>query len=196
MSSLSQSVLGQQSALKQAGLVLGASLVIAVAAQISVPMFPVPMTLQSLAVLLVGFTLGARLGTVALITYLAEGAMGLPVFANGGNGAALFGPTAGFLVGFVGVAFLAGLAADRGIAKGVVSTALVAIALSALLYVPGIAWPMAVAKVSGIDAGWIGNEFGAYYWAYFIKPFLIGDAVKAVLAGLVMAGGWSVFSKR
>lgn len=196
MSSLSQSVLGQQSALKQAGLVLGASLVIAIAAQISVPMFPVPMTLQTLAILLVGFTLGARLGTAALITYLAEGAMGLPVFANGGNGAAFFGPTAGFLIGFVGVAFLAGLAADRCIAKGFISTALVAIAATAVLYVPGIAWPMAVAKVSGMEASWIGNEFGAYYWAYFIKPFLIGDAVKAVLAGLIMAGGWSVFSKR
>ncbi|PYG27552.1 biotin transporter BioY [Pelagimonas varians] len=196
MSSLSQSVLGQQSALKQAGLVLGASLVIAVAAQISVPMFPVPMTLQMLAILLVGFTLGARLGTAALITYLAEGAMGLPVFANGGNGAALFGPTAGFLIGFVGVAFLAGLAADRGIAKGFVSTALVALAVSALLYVPGVAWPMAVAQISGVEASWVGNDFGAYYWAYFMKPFLIGDAVKSVLAALIMAGGWSVFSKR
>lgn len=196
MSSLSQSVLGQQSALKQAGLVLGASLVIAVAAQISVPMFPVPMTLQMLAILLVGFTLGARLGTAALITYLAEGSMGLPVFANGGNGAALFGPTAGFLIGFVGVAFLAGLAADRGIAKGFVSTALVALAVSALLYVPGVAWPMAVAQISGVEASWVGNDFGAYYWAYFMKPFLIGDAVKSVLAALIMAGGWSVFSKR
>ncbi len=196
MSSLSHAVLGQQSAIKQAGLVLGASLFIAIAAQISVPMFPVPMTLQTLAILLVGFTLGARLGTAALITYLAEGAMGLPVFANAGNGAAFFGPTAGFLVGFVGVAFLAGLAADRGIAKGVLSTALVALVVSALLYVPGIAWPMAVAKVAGIEGTWIGKDFVSYYWAYFMQPFLIGDAVKAVLVAVIMASGWSALAKR
>lgn len=196
MSSLSHSALGQLSALKQAGIVLGASIFIAVAAQVSVPMFPVPMTLQMLAILLVGFALGARLGTAALVTYLAEGAMGLPVFANGANGAAFFGPTAGFLIGFVGVAFLAGLAADRGIAKGFVSTAIVGLVIAALLYVPGIAWPMAVAQVAGIEGSWIGKEFGSYYWTYFMQPFLIGDAVKAVLAALIMAGGWSFLAKR
>ncbi|SMX27985.1 Biotin transporter BioY [Pelagimonas phthalicica] len=196
MSSLSHSALGQLSALKQAGIVLGASIFIAVAAQVSVPMFPVPMTLQMLAILLVGFALGARLGTAALVTYLAEGAMGLPVFANGANGAAFFGPTAGFLIGFVGVAFLAGLAADRGIAKGFVSTAIVGLVIAALLYIPGIAWPMAVAQVAGIEGSWIGKEFGSYYWTYFMKPFLIGDAVKAVLAALIMAGGWSFLAKR
>lgn len=196
MSSLSHSALGQMSALKQAGIVLGASIFIAVAAQVSVPMFPVPMTLQMLAILLVGFALGARLGTAALVTYLAEGAMGLPVFANGANGAAFFGPTAGFLIGFVGVAFLAGLAADRGIAKGFVSTAIVGLVIAALLYIPGIAWPMAVAQVAGIEGSWIGKEFGSYYWTYFMQPFLIGDAVKAVLAALIMAGGWSFLAKR
>ncbi|MBO9464966.1 biotin transporter BioY [Tropicibacter sp. R15_0] len=208
MSSLSHSALGQLSALKQAGIVLGASIFIAVAAQVSVPMFPVPMTLQMLAILLVGFALGARLGTAALVTYLAEGAMGLPVFANGANGAAFFGPTAGFLIGFVGVAFLAGLAADRGVANGFgysgalgavvgfAATAVVALAVSALLYIPGIAWPMAVAQVAGIEGSWIGKEFGSYYWTYFMQPFLIGDAVKAVLAALIMAGGWSFLAKR
>lgn len=192
---LVQAAFGQQSLLKQAALVLGGSLFIAIAAQVSVPMYPVPMTLQTLAILLVGLSFGARLGAVTVLTYLAEGALGLPVFANAGNGAAFFGPTAGFLVGFVGLAWLAGFAADRGLTKSVVAAIAVALIASALLYVPGIAWPMAVASVFGFEAGWVGQNFGAYYWAYFMAPFLIGDAVKAVIAALLFAGARTALTK-
>ena len=182
---LVQAAFGQQTHLKQAALVLGGSLFIAIAAQVSVPMFPVPMTLQTLAILIVGLTFGARLGALTLVAYLAEGAMGLPVFANANNGAAFFGPTAGFLIGFVGLAALVGWAADRGLTKNVFATALICIAASAALYIPGIAWPMAVAAVFGFDASWVGQGFGSYYWTYFVAPFLVGDAVKAVIAALV-----------
>lgn len=193
---LTQATLGQRSLMANAALVLGGSLFIAIAAQISVPFFPVPMTLQTLAVLIVGLTFGSRLGALTLLAYLAEGAMGLPVFAKAMNGAAFFGPTAGFLVGFVGLAWLVGYAAEKGIARGVISTSLVGIAASALLYVPGLAWPMAVASATGIDASWVGQDFASYYWAYFMKPFLIGDAVKAVIAALVVTGGWAVLKAR
>ena len=81
---------------RKVALVLAGSVLIAISAQISVPMFPVPMTLQTLAVILVGLTLGARMGAASVLAYLAEGAAGLPVFANGGAGAVhLMGPTAG-----------------------------------------------------------------------------------------------------
>ncbi|WP_439123761.1 biotin transporter BioY [Marivita sp.] len=192
---LTHAALGKTTLLRQVLLALGGAAFIAAATQVSVPFFPVPMTLQTLAILIVGLSFGARLGTATLITYLGYGAMGLPVFANGMNGLAFAGPTAGFLLGFVLMAGLAGLAADRGIAKGFVSTAFVTIGLAALLYVPGIAWPMAVASATGVEAGWVGQDIG-YYWTYFIAPFLIGDAVKAVIAALVVSGAWKIITGR
>jgi biotin transport system substrate-specific component len=189
-------LINTDSLLNKAALVLGGSLFIAVAAQVNVPMYPVPMTLQTLAIMLVGLTFGSRLGALTVVAYLVEGAIGLPVFANAMNGAAFFGPTAGFLVGFVGLAWLVGFAAEKGLAKGVLGTAVAGIAASALLYIPGIAWPMSLANLSGIEAGWIGREFGAYYWTYFMAPFLIGDAVKAILAALIISGGWKALSRK
>lgn len=189
-------LINTDSLLNKAALVLGGSLFIAVAAQVNVPMYPVPMTLQTLAIMLVGLTFGSRLGALTVVAYLVEGAIGLPVFANAMNGAAFFGPTAGFLVGFVGLAWLVGFAAEKGLAKGVLGTAVAGIAASALLYIPGVAWPMSLANLSGIEAGWIGREFGAYYWTYFMAPFLIGDAVKAILAALIISGGWKALSRK
>jgi len=183
---LSHALFPAQSRLMQVLMVLGGTMFIAIAAQISVPMFPVPMTLQTLAILIVGLTYGARLGGATLIAYLAEGAMGLPVFANGaGTLAYMMGPTGGFLLGFVLMAFLAGLAVDRGIAKGFVSTAVVTLVASALLYVPGLAWPAAV----------MGKTMDVL-WLHWMSPFLVGDAVKAIIAALVVSGGWAVMKAR
>ncbi len=181
---LSKALMPTQSLSTRAVMVLGGTAFIALAAQMSVPMIPVPMTLQTLAILIVGLAFGARMGALTVAAYLAEGAAGLPVFANGGNGLAFAGPTAGFLLGFVGMAWLAGFAADRGV-KGVVATALVAIAVSALLYVPGLAWPALVMgkAVPELLSGWM-------------LPFLAGDVVKAVIAALVVAGGWAVVNAR
>lgn len=190
-----QAAFGKTTLIRQVLLALGGAAVIAAATQVSVPFFPVPMTLQTLAILVVGLSFGARLGTATLLTYLGYGALGLPVFANGMNGLALVGPTAGFLYGFVLMAGLAGLAADRGIARGVLSISLVALVLSMLLYIPGIAWPMAVASATGVEAGWVGQEIG-FYWTHFIAPFLIGDAVKAVIAALVVTGAWKALKGR
>ncbi|MDW4548147.1 biotin transporter BioY [Defluviimonas sp. D31] len=186
---LSDALFPTRSLLARALMVLGGSVFIALAAQVSVPMVPTPMTLQTLAILIVGFAYGARMGAVTLLAYLAEGAAGLPVFANGLNVVAFAGPTAGFLIGFVGLAWLAGLAADRGV-KGVVGLSLAGIAASALLYLPGVAWPMGVAGAVGIEAGWVGLPADKI-WAGFVAPFLIGDAVKAVIAALVVTGGWA-----
>ena len=191
---LSQAALGELNLVKKVLLVLGGSLFIALAAQVSVPMIPTPMTLQTLAILIVGFSFGSRLGAATLIAYLGEGLMGLPVFANGMNGLAFAGPTAGFLVGFVGMAWLAGLVSDRGI-KGFLPLAAAGIAISALLYIPGVAWPMGGASLFGIEAGWVGLPWDKI-WAGFMAPFLIGDAVKAVLAALVVSGGWNWLAKR
>lgn len=181
---LSRAVIGQETLLKQAALVMGGSLFIAMAAQISIG-WPVPMSLQTLAILTVGLTFGSRLAAATLLAYLAQGAMGLPVFANGLSTLALVGPTAGFLYGFVAMAFLAGLAIEKGIARGVVSTALVGMVLSAALYIPGLAWPAAV----------LGKTMPEL-WAGWMAPFLLGDALKAVLAAMVVWGGWKALEAR
>ncbi len=193
---LTQAALGQRGLARNAALVLGGSAFIALAAQVSVPMWPVPMTLQSLAILLVGLTFGARLGAATLLAYLAEGLAGLPVFSNGGAGPAYFmGPTCGFLVGFVLTAWLAGLAADRGLTRRLVPAALVALVAGAAMYLPGLAWPFGVAHLTGIDAAWAATDAGAL-WAGWAAPFLLGDALKAVLAALVVTGGWAAMRAR
>lgn len=192
---LSKAVIGQETLLKKAALVLGGTLFIAMAAQISVPFFPVPLTMQTLAILIVGLTFGSRLSAVTLTAYLAEGAMGLPVFANAGSAPALIGPTAGFLFGFVGMAYLAGLAVEKGLARGVVSTAVVGVVVSALLYIPGVAWPMAIAEAAGMTGNWVGSSADVI-WTYWVSPFLFGDAVKAVIAAMVVWGGWKALDAR
>ncbi len=183
---LAQALLPSRGALVNAALVLAGTALIALAARVTVPMYPVPMTLQTLAILIVGFSYGARLGAATLAAYLVEGALGLPVFAGGGAGIAyMTGPTGGFLLGFVAMAWLAGLAADRGLARGFFPTALVALAVSALLYLPGLAWPAAF-----MGKGW------DVLWQHWMAPFLLGDAVKAVLAALIVSGGWAALKAR
>ncbi len=192
---LSKALVPSQSLLTRALMVLGGTAFIALAAQVSVPMIPVPMTLQTLAILIVGLTYGARMGALTVAAYLAEGAMGLPVFAGGMNGIAFFGPTAGFLIGFVAMAAISGYAADRGV-RGVIATAAVALFASAFIYLPGVAWAMSLAEVAGIDTAKWGADNFAMIWEYYMAPFLLGDAVKAVIAALIVSGGWATLKNR
>lgn len=183
----SQALLARQSLPVQALMVVAGSALIAVAAKISVPMVPVPMTLQTLAVLVVGLTFGARMGALTLVAYLAQGAAGLPMFSptTAPGLAAFAGPTAGFLLGFVLMAAAAGWAADRGLTRRLPGAVLAAVAASLLLYVPGLAWPaVAMGKaVPDLLSGWM-------------LPFLAGDAVKAVLAALVVTGAGAALAAR
>ena len=182
---LTRAILPSQSVLTQAVMVLAGTALIALSARASVG-WPVPMTLQTLAILVVGFSYGARLGTITLATYLAQGALGLPVFAGGGSGVAhLMGPTGGFLFGYVLMAFVAGYAADRGIAKFFVGTLGAGLVASALLYLPGLAWPAAM----------MGKTWDVL-WMHWMSPFLLGDAIKAAIAALVVTGAWTVLGKR
>jgi biotin transport system substrate-specific component len=183
---LIQASVGAQSTLGKAMVVLGGSLMIALGAQISVPMLPVPMTLQTLAIVLVGLTAGSRLGAAAVLAYLFEGAMGLPVFAGGASGLAwLAGPTAGFLWGFVGLAWAAGKLAETGLARGLVGTFAGVVLISALLYVPGVLWLTAVTPLDLSGAVSRG-----------MLPFLAGDAVKAAFAALSVTGAWVALKTR
>lgn len=188
---LTAMALGRMTLMKQAALVLGGTGVLALASQVSVPFYPVPMTLQTLAVLSIGFAFGSRLGAITVLAWLAQAAMGAPVLSNFGNGAAFFGPTAGFLAGFVAMAWLAGLASEKGLG-GKIAMGLMA---SAALYVPGLVWPLGLAGLMGIEVWGHDLAFGALLHA-FALPFLIGDAVKAVLAAVIVTGGMTLLRKR
>ncbi|AOZ69026.1 biotin transporter BioY [Rhodobacter xanthinilyticus] len=181
---LSKALVPSTSIAPRAAMVLGGSALLAVASQISVPMFPVPMTLQTLAVLTIGLTMGTRMGVATVAAWLAQAAMGLPVLANGGSTAAFFGPTAGFLLGFLAMVAVAGFAADRGV-KSVIGLSLAGLAATVVLYIPGLAYPAVLMgkTMPELLSGWM-------------MPFLAGDAVKAVLAALVVSGGWAALAKR
>jgi biotin transport system substrate-specific component len=172
--------------LRNLAVVFAATLVIALAAQISVPMFPVPMTMQTLAISVIGLTFGARLAGVTLLLYLAEGAAGLRVFANGGAGMALLvGPTAGFLWGFAGMAFLTGWMVENGFSRGTFRMFLAALLPAAFLYLPGVLglWAVTPLDLSGaFNAGAL--------------PFLAADVVKSILAVMIVTGGWTLLKKK
>jgi biotin transport system substrate-specific component len=176
---LAQAAFGDLSLARQAGLVLAGTVLIAIAAQFSIFIGPVPLSLQTLAILTVSFALGARLAVATLVLYLAQGAMGLPVFSGGGASVAyMMGPTGGFLLGFVAMAWLAGWASDAGITRRALPAIGVALLASAIIYVPGLLWPAAA----------FGTEW-ASLWTHWMAPFLVGDALKSVIAALAVCGG-------
>jgi len=122
--------------LKNISLVILGTVFIAVSAQVIVPFVPVPVTLQTLAVLIIGLSFGSKLGLVTVFTYLFEGAVGLPVFAGGASTLALIGPTAGFLFGFLLMVYVAGLARDLQVTN-FFATSFFTLLASMLLYIPG-----------------------------------------------------------
>ena len=163
---------------RHAGLVLGGSIFLALVAQLSVPMIPVPITGQTFGILVLGLLYGSRLGALTVLAYLAEGAAGLPVFANGAGGVAvLVGPTAGYLWGFVVAAFAVGWLAERGWDRKVWMTAVAMLIGNIILYVPGLIW-LRVALIPD----WVATFQGG------LIPFIPGDLLKLVLACCVVWG--------
>ncbi len=163
-----------------AALVGGFSLLIAVSAQAAIPLpfTPVPVTLQTFAVLLAGCLLGSGRGALAVIAYIAEGSFGLPFFSGGTAGVAhLLGPTGGYLVGCVASAFVAGLLSERKAEMKPGGLLLTLAAAGLVVYVPGLAW-------LGIFTG-MGRAV-----ALGFAPFIIGDALKTAAAwSVLMAAG-------
>jgi len=166
------------SAVTKAALVVFGSLLLAVSAQFKIPLYPVPVTGQTLVVLLIGMTYGLRLGGITLAAYLFEGALGLPVFAGGAAGVAvLMGPTAGYLFGFLLAAIAMGYLAERGMGRTVVSTIAAMVIGNCVIYLCGALWL----------ANFIG--FGQAI-AAGVLPFLYGDALKLVVAAGLMPWAW------
>lgn len=183
---LSQAFLPTRTLPVTLGLIAAGSLLVALGARAEVPMVPVPMSLQTLAISIIGLTYGARLAAVTLLAYLAQGAIGLPVFAGGGAGLPyMMGPTGGYLAGFVAMAWLTGWMAEHGSGRGVARLFLAAFVPAMLLFVPGALWLNAVTPLDlsgAIAAG--------------VTPFLIGGVVKSAIAALVTAGGWRALRTR
>tara|TARA_B110000196_G_scaffold315682_1_gene325731 strand:+ start:189 stop:764 length:576 start_codon:yes stop_codon:yes gene_type:complete len=171
--------------LKNIIIVISGSIFIALSAQVIVPFEPVPVTLQTLAVLIIGLSFGSKLGLATVFTYLLEGAVGLPVFAYGASTLALIGPTAGFLFGFLLMVYVAGLARDFKITN-FFATAFFMLLASALLYIPGVLWPLLIADFFGIQAGWANLPISKIM-SNFIIPFILIDMVKSLVAALLLS---------
>ena len=156
-------------------LVVAGSHLVAAAAQVSIPTLPVPFTLQTVALLVVGIVLGSGRGAAALTLYLLAGAAGLPVFQGFAAGPqVLFGPTAGYLLAFVPAAWLVGLAAERGWCRTILRASACCYAATLLVLAGGFA-------VLGVLAG------PAVAWNAGVAPFLFLGLVKSVLAAAVAA---------
>jgi len=156
------------------GLVAGANLLLVASAWVKLPMWPVPMTMQTFAVLLIAATCGARLGAAAVAAYLIEAVLGLPVLA-GGTPLLLLGPTAGYLPGFLFAAAAVGLAADRGWTRRALPLLAALLVGEALIYLPGLAW---------LQAAFLHDAPAAL--AAGLLPFLLGEAAKLALAMAVI----------
>jgi len=160
----------------QAGLVVCASLFIAICARVSFPLpfTPVPLTMQNFGVLLVGLALGSRRGFLALALYLLEGAAGMPVFNPLGPGgvAQLIGPTGGFLMAYPFVAFLSGWIAERG-ASSFVRNVFAGIAGEVLLFVGGLSWLYALTHSISQAI-----KFGLYW-------FVFAEVIKIMFAAAI-----------
>ena len=171
--------------LKNISLVVLGTVFIALSAQVIVPFVPVPVTLQTLAVLMIGLSFGSKLGLATVFTYLLEGAVGLPVFAGGASTLALIGPTAGFLFGFLLMVYVAGLARDLQVTS-FFATSFFTLLASMLLYIPGAIWPLLIAEFLGIKAGWA-NLPVSKIMSGFIAPFILVDIVKSFVAALLVS---------
>ncbi len=177
--------------------VLG-SLFVAICAQVQIPLWPVPVTGQTFAVLVVGMAFGWRLGGATLLLYLAEGAVGLPVFAKFAAGpGVLAGPTGGYIVGFVLAAAAIGYLAQRGWDRSVWRTAIAMLIGNVVLYIPGLIWLGMF--YAGPGAQYVANTgatnaVGAAI-AGGLTPFLLGDALKLALAAALFPIAWRMLSK-
>jgi len=179
----------QTGLLPSALLIVGGATLVALLAQAEIPLKPVPVTLQTLAVLLVGAALGWKRGFLAMLLYVAAGAAGLHVFAGGGSGllgtAGGLRPSIGYLASYPFAAALVGLLVQRfGLDRRFLGTCLAMLAGSAVIYVFGL---------SGLSA-LTGLKGGALLTAG-LTPFLLGDTLKLVLAALLLPVTWNLLRR-
>ncbi len=167
---------------KKLVLLIAGVAVLAISAQLKVPFYPVPITMQTLVVMLIGFTFGARLGSYTVLVYLASGAIGAPVFAGGAGLAYMSGPTGGYLFGFLVAVYLIGYFTEQGYGRTFISTLLLALSGTIVFYVFGVAW---LTTILGFEKA---VKFG-------LLPFLYGDVLKLFLLAFSIPATWKLVVK-
>ena len=171
---------------RSVGLVLAFSLLMALSAQVVIPIGPVPITGQTFVVLLTGALLGSRLGAITMIVYLVEGASGLPFFYGGSGGLAhLFGQTGGYLVAFPAAAFITGAFAEHDWDRRF-PTAVAAMAIGSLVItLSGWTWFAIVT-----------NTPLAVVFKLSVLPLIPGDIIKILLAAAALPAGWALLKRK
>ena len=178
---------GTQLLLKKAVLVMAGIAFLAIAAKIKVPMFPVPMTMGTFAVLTMGAAYGERLGLVTILGYMLIGALGFDIFA--GSSAENFGltymkgGTGGYLVGYVLAVIALGTLARAGWDRSALKMAGAMLLGNALIYVPGLIW-------LGMLYGW---DKPILQWG--LTPFLLGDVLKLAMAAIILPFAWKMVGR-
>ncbi|MGL5446048.1 MAG: biotin transporter BioY [Rhabdaerophilum sp.] len=173
---------GSRTLARDAMIALVATGLLTISAKIQVPFYPVPMTMQSLVVLVIGAAFGWRLGAATLALYLVQGAMGLPVFASGGGLPYMFGPTGGYLLGFVAAAAVTGYLAERGWTKSVIG-ALAAMTIGhAVIFLFGFGW---LACLIGVSKAYLGG----------VVPFYAASLFKTLLGAALLPAAWCLVER-
>jgi biotin transport system substrate-specific component len=183
-----------RSRVRDAIAIVGFALFTALAAQISIPLgfTPVPITGQTFAVLLAGGVLGARRGAASMGLYVALGAVGLPFYADGTGGwSVATGSTAGYFVGFVVAAFVVGQMAEHGQDRKLSTSLPAFLAGSIIIYAIGATW---LAHDLGLPLTAAAGDPSAI--AFGVAPFLVGDVIKALLAGAILPAAWILAEER
>jgi len=172
---------------KQAALLVAGVLFLALAAKIKVPMWPVPITMGTFAVLTIGAAYGPRLGLVTMMVYMLVGALGFDVFAGSSAEVSglsyMLGGTGGYLVGYVMATLALGVLAQRGWDRSVSWIALAMLIGNSLIYIPGVLW---LGQLYGWDKPIL---------AWGLTPFLVGDALKLALAAVLLPVAWKLVSR-
>ncbi len=185
---LSTALWGSNSAIRHIALVVAGIAVLAISAKISVPMWPVPITMGTFAVLALGAAYGPKLGMATILGYMLIGALGFDVFSGSGgelNGLAyMMAGTGGYLVGFVLATAVLGYGAMRGWDRSVLKMVGLLLLANALIYVPGLAWLTVLYDMSIVRAAEVG-----------MVPYLVGDAVKLALVALLLPAAWKLLKR-
>jgi biotin transport system substrate-specific component len=182
-----RAVVMPRSAVISVALVVGFALLTALSAQIIIPLpfTPVPITGQTFAVLLSGAVLGSTLGPASQILYFLLGAIGLPFYAGGERGwTTAFGATGGYLIGFAVAAWIVGRLAELRQDRSVITAIPAFLAGNVIIHLFGVPWLAYRLGVSWPEAVQLGTV-----------PFIIGDLVKVVVAGLLLPGSWKLIDE-
>ena len=172
--------------LSDIALVVAGTALVAVLAQVAIPLWPVPVTGQTLAVLLVGASLGAARGAASLSLYAVLGGLGLPIYSDASGGwSVLLGPTGGYIIGFIVSAALVGWAAERSWDRGWYKPIITFIGGSLVVFAIGLPW-------LAVSLGQLGlpNDLQSVLIAGFY-PFIIGGLIKAAIAAALLPALWA-----